>query len=75
MDFLEQLSDNQIALIGCFAAIACCSVLMTISFHFGRRRDQQTEETDTYSPTVPFTPSVSASSSEEAEFVEERRAA
>ncbi len=75
MDFLEQLSDNQVALIGCFAAVACCSVLMTIAYHFGKGRDQKSEEAGTYSPTVPFTPSVSARSVEESEFVEERRAA
>ena len=36
MDFFSQLSDDQVALIGCGVALAVCSGLFAISYHFGQ---------------------------------------
>lgn len=33
MDFLFQLTDDQIALLGCFGAIAVSMLLMSLSYH------------------------------------------
>jgi len=35
MDFTSMLSDDQIAILGCFGALAACGLVAAISFHFG----------------------------------------
>ena len=36
------LSDDQFAIVGCFAALAVCGLIAMISFHFGPAGQQKT---------------------------------
>jgi len=36
MEFLSNLSDNQLALLGCVAALAASGTLMAVSYYAGR---------------------------------------
>ena len=35
MDLSAMFSDDQIAVIGCFVALAACGLVAAVSFHFG----------------------------------------
>lgn len=35
MDLSAAFTDDQLAIIGCFAALAFCGLMATVSFHFG----------------------------------------
>lgn len=35
MDLTSAFSDDQLAIMGCFAALAVCGLVAMISFHFG----------------------------------------
>ena len=35
MDLTSMLSDDQVAVFGCFGALAVCGLIAAISFHFG----------------------------------------
>ncbi|MEZ6126570.1 MAG: hypothetical protein R3C49_25895 [Planctomycetaceae bacterium] len=47
MIFSAALSDNQIAIMGCFAALAACGLLGALTFHLGPagRQDQTARTT------------------------------
>jgi hypothetical protein len=36
MHLLQNLSDDQTALLGCFAALSAAGLLMSLSYYFGR---------------------------------------
>lgn len=45
MDLFSALSDDQLAILGCFAALAVCGLIAMISFHFGPQgKNPQTPE-------------------------------
>lgn len=35
MDLTSAFSDDQLAIMGCFAALAVCGLIAMVSFHFG----------------------------------------
>lgn len=45
MDVSGMFSDDQMAIIGCFLALAVCGMIAAISYHFGPagRQDKQTD--------------------------------
>ena len=45
MDVSGMFSDDQMAIIGCFLALAVCGMIAAISFHFGPagRQDKRTD--------------------------------
>ncbi len=43
MDVSGMFSDDQMAVIGCFVALAVCGLIATISFHFGPAGRQQNQ--------------------------------
>lgn len=40
MDIFQGLSDDQTALLGCFAALALSGLMMTVSVYIGRARSR-----------------------------------
>ncbi len=53
MDLQAMLSDNQIAVLGCFAALAVCGGIAGLSFQFGaagRKNNQITQSYDAIQP-------------------------
>lgn len=36
MGFLETLTDDQLAILGCLGAMLGCALLMSLSYYFGR---------------------------------------
>ena len=53
MDFLQNATDDQIALMGCFVAIVASAVLMYVSV-FLNRSHRQTQERKTLNRTLPL---------------------
>ena len=45
MDLTSSFSDDQLAIMGCFAALAVCGLIAMISFHFGPQ-GKQTQNVD-----------------------------
>jgi hypothetical protein len=43
MEFFQQLSDDQIALLGCAAALATTGSIMCLSYFIGRDRTQSSQ--------------------------------
>jgi hypothetical protein len=43
MDVSGMFSDDQMAIIGCFAALAVCGLIAAISFHLGPAGRQQNQ--------------------------------
>lgn len=67
MDLSGIFSDDQVAILGCFAALAVCGVIAALSFRFGPA-GQQTNSQRTAIPLSPVRTS-------EAEKSQDRRAA
>ena len=55
--FFHSLSDDQIALIGCAAALAVCSMIMWVSTYFGRglKGERVTDEAQPITLPLPKT--------------------
>jgi len=45
MDLQALFSDNQLAVLGCFVALAVCGSIVAISFHFGTAGQNSTRTT------------------------------
>lgn len=43
MDLFSSFSDDQVALIGCAAALFCAGLLMTVSYYVGNRERKTVE--------------------------------
>jgi hypothetical protein len=74
MDLQSMFSDNQIAVMGCFAALGVCGVITGLSFQFGpagRKSQQSSSMNDAIHPIRPGR----TVSSETATADETRRAA
>ena len=54
MDVSGMFSDDQMAVIGCFAALAVCGVVAALSFHLGPAGRQQKQMGGTRSQTLPL---------------------
>jgi len=54
MDLQAMLSDNQIAVLGCFAALAVCGGIAALSFQFGAAGRKTTRNTRTYDAIRPM---------------------
>ena len=48
MTFAAAFSDNQIAIMGCFGALAACGLIGALTFHFGPAGQQATQKPTTY---------------------------
>ena len=57
MDLLQNLSDDQTALLGCFAALSAAGLLMSLSYYFGRwnKIGQSPKPGDTVTHRLPRT--------------------
>ncbi|MBX3440295.1 MAG: hypothetical protein KF861_22585 [Planctomycetaceae bacterium] len=42
---MQQLSDDQTALLGCFFALAAAGLVMSLSYYIGRRNDSAQPQT------------------------------
>ncbi len=67
MDLSNPFSQDQMAILGCFAAMGVCGLIATLSFKLGPAGQQ----TRTEQPTIPMKPARSANSSS----TQDRRAA
>lgn len=53
MDFSGMFSSDQIAIMGCFAALAVCGLMATVSFHVGSA-GKSSQTTRTRSESLTF---------------------
>ena len=58
MEFLNQLSDNQLALLGCLGASGFAIILLSISF-YGNPANREAVAADYFAETLTHTPSAS----------------
>lgn len=70
MDLQAMFSDNQIAVMGCFAALAVCGAIAGLSFQFGPAGQKSTKKSSS-----PGIHSISSGMPEAQESDETRRAA
>lgn len=63
MDLTSAFTDDQLAVMGCFAALAVCGLIGMISFHFG---PQGKQAQNTTSIKMPERKSVSQTDSRKA---------
>ena len=54
MEVSGVFSDDQMALIFCFGALAVCGMIAGLSFHFGPAGSQQKQMDSTRSQTLPL---------------------
>ncbi|MEJ7590983.1 MAG: hypothetical protein WKF77_05500 [Planctomycetaceae bacterium] len=54
MDVSGIFSDDQMAVIGCFAALAVCGMIAALSFHFGPAGREPKQTNVTRSRTLPL---------------------
>jgi hypothetical protein len=54
MDLQAVLSDNQIAVLGCFAALAVCGGIAALSFQFGTAGRKSTQNKRSYDTIRPI---------------------
>jgi hypothetical protein len=59
MDFSAMFSNDQIAIMGCFAALAVCGLMATLSFHVGSA-GKSSQPTRTTSESLTFAKPASA---------------
>lgn len=74
MDLQAMLSDNQIAVLGCFAALAVCGGIAGLSFQFGSAGRRSTQNTRSYDAIEPIQGRIAGSDSRHPQE-ETRRAA
>ena len=56
MDLQAILSDNQIAVLGCFAALIVCGGISALSFHFGPAGKTSSFDRSDYDAIRPLRP-------------------
>ena len=60
MEFLNSLTDDQTALLGCFAALTVCGIVMALSYHLGpssrRQATNQPQHRDPNHVSIPVVP-------------------
>ena len=54
MNVSSMFSDDQMAVIGCFAALAVCGMIAALSFHFGPAGREQKQSDATRKQTLPL---------------------
>lgn len=54
MNVSGMFSDDQMAVIGCFAALAFCGMIAALSFHFGPAGRDQKQSDTTRKQTLPL---------------------
>lgn len=54
MDMSGMFSDDQMAIIGCFAALAVCGMIAALSFHLGPAGRQQKQIDAARNRTLPL---------------------
>ncbi len=54
MDVSGMFSDDQMAVICCFGALAVCGMIAALSFHFGPAGRQQKQTDVARNPTLPI---------------------
>jgi len=74
MDLQAMLSDNQIAVLGCFAALAVCGGIAGLSFQFGTAGRKSSENTHSYDANRPIQGRIDGTASQQSAD-ESRRAA
>lgn len=47
MDIFSQLTDDQVALIGCGLAFAVCGGLLSLSYHLGQAKEKKDRPQET----------------------------
>lgn len=56
MDLQSVLSDDQIAVMGCFAALTVCGFIAAMSFHFGPAGKSSQQAAERQSLKIPTNP-------------------
>ena len=65
MDLTAVFSDDQLAVLGCFAALAVCGLIAATSFHFGPEGQKRRNSSHTAGRIVPVVNQTSDHASED----------